>query len=677
MSEHSPVTKTPENKTATLESTVESQGGQTMPPAQFSLQASPIQREETPPAEGATAEAPAPAAPETAGAESATVEAATATAPATITLTANVGAGKSPNVISDLKQIQSRMKENGFLSDADYTAEGVTLLTGKADTEKISSASIPKTVASIHEYERVVEYRLGTNRYNKSSGVISKNGNSIKMLNGQIATPTDKEVKEIKTAQDGLPVTTVIGGDLVLAGKVGKVTGGNAPADLTAVQTRLSELGLLKAAKLATETPAAIKAAHPDVYPGEMTTIDAKYIPATVKAIEYFQEGSSKKNKFNHAYWKGKKFEDTDLSGFSYTKGQVAEGDISEFILSHYTKMEYKFCDAAGNDQVVTMDNFTKTAYTKNAAGTYSTGTADPANFSVADFKKFGITDLEARALLFVSKNEGKFNALNTYDRAAVSFGFVQFAGGTGGGTFPKMMANLKKDSPDVFKEQFQKYGIDVEYIVDGDKIKMATAVAINVSNGEVLRGQAAEAYIRDAPELLATFLSAGNEKEVQEAQVKTAVQEYVVPSRSLKFNKNTTTSVLKYKKTEGAKKVAVTLFGKEATDFAASAEYAALPAADKEALTSFTLSGEKLSDYIGSEKARAVIIDQAINMGPGGAASAVSKGMLSYIIANKETNKTTLKSASETDILTKIKPFAFVPKRVQKVIDDSTLSAT
>jgi len=50
---------------------------------------------------------------------------------------------------------------------------------------------------------------------------------------------------------------------------------------------------------------------------------------------------------------------------------------------------------------------------------------------------------------------------------------------------------------------------------------------------------------------------------------------------------------------------------------------------------------------------------------------------MGAYILAKKEISKDALRSASETDILASIQPFAFVPARVKKATDDSSLSAT
>ncbi|MDB5033588.1 MAG: LysM repeat-containing protein [Chlorobi bacterium] len=597
-----------------------------------------------------------------------TTTAATAATPTTITLSKGVGA-KGPNVVSDLKAIQGRLLEMGFLATADKTTEGDTLLKDLKDTDVVTAASIPKTIDAIREYERVVQYQIGSSRYNRPTGQISPGGSSLALMNAQIAKPTATELAAITASRAGLSATTVVAGELTLAGKVGDVSDGNQEADLIAVQQRLAGMGKLSAAKMTLETPATIRSNNPESYKDGKTNIDKAHIPETVKAIKDFQTNGQ----FTHTYWKTRTFAGQDLSGLKWEAGIVAEGDMSEFILSHYQKVTYSFNDAAGKNQSMTEDNFEKTPYTTDAAGIGTAGTAATAGFTVDEFKAYGITDLEARALLFVSQNEGKFNALNTYDRAVVSFGFVQFAGGSGGGTFPIMMGNLKMDSPTVFSDKFGKYGIDVEYVVSGGSITSATVVAIDPVAGTVMRGQAAEQYIRNTPKLAGTFLAAGNDKDVQKAQVKTAVNNYVIPSRSLKFSDDTATSFLKYT----IDKKEVLLVGKAADDFAQTKDYADMPAADKGALTPLALTGESISDYLSSEKSRAVIIDQSINMGLPNAAGKISKGMKSYIESSKEIAREKLKTATETDILASFQPFAFVPARVRKAIDDASLSGT
>jgi hypothetical protein len=587
-------------------------------------------------------------------------------APSTaITLSKGVGA-KGPNVVSDLKEIQAKLLEMGFLPSEDQMLEGVTLLKNRKDTDKVAAKNIPKTIEAIKRYQRVVEYR--NDKSNKPTGQISPDGTSLALMNAQITAPTQTGLTAITQSRASLSSTLKMGGELTLAGKVGNVTDGNKEGDLTAVQQRLSAIGKLAVKDLAAEAPDAVKAKYPLHYKTGLATIDQAHIPKTIAAIKSFQTDG----RLEHKYWSGKKFAGKDLSTLTWKIGIVAEGDLSEFILSHYQTTAFTFKDDKGVDKTVIAGNFaTAGSNTKDAVGVSIEGTADPASFTVAEFKAYGITDLEAKALLFVSKNEGKFNALNTYDRTAITFGFVQFAGGSGGGSLPTMMANLKKDSPTVFKDSFQKYGIDVEYVEKQSKISAATVVAIDSINGKVMRGRDAEEYIRRMTALLPAFLAAGHNKEVQQAQVKTAVNACVLPSRNSRFNKASANSVLKYKQD----KKDVVLVGKEAETFAKSPEYTALPSSDKEALKTFSLAGEKISDYLSSEKSRAVIIDVSNNKGVSGGETLISKGMGAYIRASKQVSKDGLKTAAETDILASIKSVYEFPARIEKAVNDASLS--
>jgi hypothetical protein len=597
-----------------------------------------------------------------------TIQSLAQAAPTNLSLVSGVGV-KGPNLVSDLKAIQNRLKSLGFLADADYVKENTTLLKDLKDTDKVDATKIPATIAAIKEYERVVLYQVGSSKFNKPTGQITKSGDIVGMMNAQQAAPSATEISNVSKSRGTLVSSTTDGGDFTMTGKVGRVTNGNHPDDLQIIQNRLVALGKLKTKDRETETLAALTKKYNTIYKGEVTSIQEVHIPKTIAAIEAFQS----KGQFEHTFWQKRKFNGQDLSKYTWVKGVVEKTDLSGFILTHYRKTQFNFNDADSKALSVTATNFVKSDAATDGIGYSVIGTAEPTNFTAAEFKAFGISDLEARSLLFVSKNEGKFNAVNTWDKAAVSFGFVQFAGGSGGGSYPKMMANLKKDSPDVFTAKFKKYGIDVEYTLSGDKIGKATILAIDPAKNKVLRGLEAEAYIRGLPGLMPVFLSAGYDKDVQKAQVKTSVEEYVVPSRSSKFTAATDTKYLKCKK-DGAD---VILMDKEAVEFSKSEAYKAMPEADKGKLTDLSLNGEKIGDYLTGEKARAVVIDLAINAGLGGCASKMSQGMKAYISKSKTVDKTTMKAADEVEILKSIKPFANFPERVQKAIDDASLSAS
>jgi len=68
------------------------------------------------------------------------------------------------------------------------------------------------------------------------------------------------------------------------------------------------------------------------------------------------------------------------------------------------------------------------------------------------------------RLLQAVSENEGKLEAINTWDNAFLSFGIFQWTAGVGGeaGELPALLARLKEKFPDSYEKYFGQYGLEV-----------------------------------------------------------------------------------------------------------------------------------------------------------------------------------------------------------------------
>ena len=593
-----------------------------------------------------------------------------------ITLSGSVGKG-GKNYVKDVKAIQNKLLEMGFFSYGANYEENVTLFEKMKDTDTIDAGKISQTIAAITQYEVIVEYKRSTSRYDRPTGKVSKSGETLKLMNAAMNKPAATELQTIATKRAQAQPQITKGGPFKLGGAVGNTSSGNRGEDISKVQNHLVQLGKLSASVLKKESPEALLGIHPGCYDECMDKVMVEHIPQTIAAIKKFQT----KGKFRHSYWQKKKLNEQKLSDYTYTEGIIAPGDLSELILSNYRQYKFSFKDGDGKDETVTKDNFQTGGHTHHAEGVSIQGDAEATGFTVEDFKKFGVTDLEARALQFVSRNEGGFDAVNTYDRARVSFGFIQFAGGSGGGTFPIFLATLKKENPAKFKERFGDFGVEVEYTTRGEKIAKATVVAIDpTKDGKVLRGQEAEAYIKSNIEFTTVMVNAGNDKEVQRSQIQTAASQYVVPSRNSKFSSTASTSYLKYttKEKKEGKEVDKkhTLMGAAAKKFAEGKEYEALPDAQKEKLSTLSLKGEKVSDYLTSEKARAITIDLYINKGSGGGPEAMSAAIRDYIQEKKITSKSKLKSASEIEILKKVKKYTDFGWRIDKAINDASLSS-
>ena len=154
-------------------------------------------------------------------------------------------------------------------------------------------------------------------------------------------------------------------------------------------------------------------------------------------------------------------------------------------------------------------------------AGSESASRESAATFEAAG-KTFNLTPDAVRALRYISRHEGGFDAINTWDRARFSWGFIQFAGGYG---LRPMLAHLKANSPDTFRKLLGLYGVDVQPGGDG------RPEPVYIDGPNALRGDAAEQAYGDDPLVIACFIRAGRVPEVKQRQVEAAIRDYVMPA--------------------------------------------------------------------------------------------------------------------------------------------------
>jgi hypothetical protein len=127
-------------------------------------------------------------------------------------------------------------------------------------------------------------------------------------------------------------------------------------------------------------------------------------------------------------------------------------------------------------------------------------------------------------ALRFISRHEGGFDAINTWDGARFSWGFIQFAGGYG---LRPMLAHLQAASPALFQAQLGAYGVSVQPGEDG----RPEPVLVRAAGEPPARGAAAEQAIGDDPLLIALFIRAGQLPEVKQRQIEAAIRDYALPA--------------------------------------------------------------------------------------------------------------------------------------------------
>jgi peptidoglycan endopeptidase LytF len=133
-----------------------------------------------------------------------------------------------------------------------------------------------------------------------------------------------------------------------------------------------------------------------------------------------------------------------------------------------------------------------------------------------------GLTERIATALECVSDFEGDFDAINTYDRAIFSYGFIQFVGlSTYGGSLNQLLASMKNKSPEAFARIFESVGIS---------IIGKTTHFIDKQGNKYLGDKAWYAIKKHVP-IFGTFIQAGFELSLVMEQYRMANVLYAQPA--------------------------------------------------------------------------------------------------------------------------------------------------
>lgn len=159
--------------------------------------------------------------------------------------------------------------------------------------------------------------------------------------------------------------------------------------------------------------------------------------------------------------------------------------------------------------------------------------------FNIANdvLAKYGLTSMYGDILRFLSKNEGCFDAINTWDTAHFSYGFIQFAHLREGGSFTRLLALMKQRQPQAFAQYFQACGIDVDTSVKQPALVIANPFA---TDGKFFtKGLDAAMALKADKALYAPFIVAGFFQPFMEAQIEAAVAEYIRPAVNIRINFN------------------------------------------------------------------------------------------------------------------------------------------
>lgn len=135
-------------------------------------------------------------------------------------------------------------------------------------------------------------------------------------------------------------------------------------------------------------------------------------------------------------------------------------------------------------------------------------------------FTSAGFTPAEQRIFSAVSRLEGGFETVQTYDSGYVSIGFIQFVTlEDGKADLSNVLLQMKTANPKAFREDFRRFGIDIH----ADR----TLVVVDPATGAELTGSNAVMRIIEDKRLTAVFQRAGRRTPFRIAQIKTARSYY------------------------------------------------------------------------------------------------------------------------------------------------------
>jgi hypothetical protein len=432
---------------------------------------------DVPAAEGAGARTPQPAPPRL-----------VASTPA-IAIGKGVGRGK-PNEAADVGAVQDRLHALRYLADADYDRERPAQDT----TAAVSDAALAATIAAIELLEGEVQ------GLKAPDGAVDETGKTLAALNRALPRPTEEERLAVRAARDsivedriqGVPIGAAVGN--VPAASPGPA---NEPDDVRAVQVRLVRLGFLR----------------PDhaESPGEGASLTPAVLRATRDAIKRFQTREV-------SFWK----KANAVTG-TITSEVVAPDDATHALLGLIST----YVERLPRGKTVEFRDYPATPFTVHPRGASYVGTESPWRLPLDEWTTLGLTEPEAKALRYLTSNEGNFDAINTFDIARISFGSIQFAGGRG---LPRFMALFKASRADAFRRVFAAFGIEVEYDLEGDDVLNAVVTVVDPASARLLRGSEAETALQADPRMWAAFVAAGADRDVQLAQIDAATRDYVRP---------------------------------------------------------------------------------------------------------------------------------------------------
>ncbi|NLR90760.1 LysM peptidoglycan-binding domain-containing protein [Flammeovirga agarivorans] len=293
--------------------------------------------------------------------------------------------------------------------------------------------------------------------------------------------------------------------------------------DVENLQKRLIQLGLLSSSH--GENVRQIAQSYSGQVPGSR-------VPNTLSALRKMQD------RFRLNWWVGTDARCQMLGTNQFTYGEVSPHDATYKFLKDFTKFTLKFPNPVnGQTETAEFQNFVYSGYNQYYDGVGYIGKSLPKDIPLSVYTDVGLSPVMASAMQVVSSHEGNFDAINSYDKAFFSYGFIQFAGG-GRGLAP-LIARMKVTQPALFKSIFQSVGIDVEYTTRNNDIHQGELIIDFPGKGR-LKGIEAEKALRGDHQLYGPFIRAAFHPELIKAQILQGVKAYAKPALGIKLNINT-----------------------------------------------------------------------------------------------------------------------------------------
>jgi len=158
----------------------------------------------------------------------------------------------------------------------------------------------------------------------------------------------------------------------------------------------------------------------------------------------------------------------------------------------------------------------------------FQQGIFNNGNTSIGDFVSANpgafpnLSPSRLRVMSAVSVNEGKLEAINTFDNAFLTFGCFQWTAGTGNGAgeLPAMVNRLKQTDPTAFNQLLGQFGLDVGSVSSSPG---QTPTGFFSLNGAVINTAAGKQSNLRTLEMAFRFFRAGQNDAMRQAEVEHA----------------------------------------------------------------------------------------------------------------------------------------------------------